>query len=88
VDLRQVPRAVPVPHVESTLAFDYDVTGRFTMPFIRGSAMFADSEFLDARIVAGATGFIDTQADPFHYRGEGELAGVDLNHFGEHLQIG
>jgi len=88
VDLRQVPRAVPVPHVESTLAFDYDVTGRFTMPFIRGSATFADSEFLDARIVAGATGFIDTQADPFHYRGEGELAGVDLNHFGEHLQIG
>ena len=39
--LRQVPRDVPVPHVESTLAFDYDVTGQFAMPFIRGSATFA-----------------------------------------------
>ena len=88
VDLRQVPMAVPVPHVESTLAFDYDVVGQFAMPFIRGGATFADSEFLNARIAGGATGFIDTEAAPFQYRGEGELSGVDLNHFGDRLQIG
>jgi len=88
VDLRQVPKTVPVPHVESTLALDYDVVGQFTAAFIRGRATFADSEFLNARIAPGATGFIDTQATPFHYQGEGELSGVDLNHFGDRLQIG
>lgn len=87
VDLRQVPRAVPVPHVESTLAFDYDVTGQFTDPFIRGTAQFADSTFLGATIAAGASGAIDTQVVPFHYAGEGAIAGVDLNGFGRQLEI-
>jgi hypothetical protein len=88
VDLRQVPTTVPVPHVESTLAFDYDVVGQFTnQPFIRGTASFDDSTFLDAQLGAGSTGFIDTQAVPFHYAGEGELSNVDLNHFGERLDI-
>jgi autotransporter translocation and assembly factor TamB len=88
VDLRQVPRSVPVPHVESTLAFDYDVTGQFAEPFIRGSAAFADSLFLGARLDAGAAGSIDTQAVPFHYAGSGAISEVDLNAFGSQLQIG
>lgn len=87
VDLRYVPRTVPVPHVESTLAFSYDVTGQFAQPFIRGNATFEDSLFLGAQLGAGATGFIDTQAEPFLYRGEGPLAGIDLNHFGRELDI-
>ena len=87
VDLRQVPRSVPVPRVESTLAFDYDVTGRFTKPFIQGTATFADSTFLGARLGAGATGFINTETSPFHYGGEGDLTNVDLNHFGDRLEI-
>lgn len=87
VDLRQVPTTVPVPHVESTLAFTYDVVGQFAEPFIRGDAVFADSVFLGSQLGAGATGFIDTQAEPFTYRGEGPLADVDLNHFGRELQI-
>src|SRR5262249_11905594 len=40
VDLRDVPAAVPVPHVESLLTFDYDVSGRFSKVFITGSALF------------------------------------------------
>jgi autotransporter translocation and assembly factor TamB len=87
VDLRQLPRAVPVPHVGSTLAFSFDVVGQFTKPFIRGDATFDASEFLGARMGAGATGFIDTQTVPFQYRGEGDLSGVDLNYFGSQLQI-
>jgi translocation and assembly module TamB len=87
VDLRQVPRSVPVPHVESTLAFDYDVTGQFTNPFIRGTAQFADSAFLGATIAQGATGAVDTRVVPFHYAGEGHLANVDLNYFGRQLEI-
>ncbi len=88
VDLREVPTSVPVPHVESSLAFAYDVTGQFAKPFIRGDATFADSVFLGAQLGAGATGFIDTQAEPFIYRGEGPLSDIDLNHFGRELQIG
>ena len=87
VDLRYVPTSVPVPHVESTLAFAYDVTGQFAEPFIRGDATFSDSVFLGAQLGAGSTGFIDTQAAPFLYRGEGPLSGIDLNHFGRELDI-
>ena len=35
-DLRRVPASVPVPHVDSLLAFAYDVSGRFSRPFIAG----------------------------------------------------
>ncbi len=87
VDLRYVPQSVPVPHVESSLAFSYDVTGQFADPFIRGDATFADSIFLGAQLGAGATGFIDTRAEPFLYRGEGPLSGIDLTHFGRELDI-
>ncbi|MFN7914311.1 MAG: translocation/assembly module TamB domain-containing protein [Vicinamibacterales bacterium] len=87
VDLRQVPRSVPVPHVESSLAFDFDVTGRFANPVLTGSARFADSEFLGARLASGAVGSIDTVVEPFHYTGAGDLTDVDLNHFGRELQI-
>src|SRR5439155_1145370 len=40
IDLRNVPATVPVPRVESLLTFDYDVTGRFSDPFIIGHATF------------------------------------------------
>ncbi|MBS1817680.1 MAG: translocation/assembly module TamB domain-containing protein [Acidobacteria bacterium] len=87
VDLRLVPRTVPVPHVESTLAFDYDVTGQFVDPFLTGHATFGDSVFLGATLGAGATGAIDTHVVPFHYAGEGPLSNVDLARFGRDLQI-
>ena len=87
VDLRQLPRSVPVPHVESTLALDFDVTGRFAEPYIRGGATFAASEFLGTRLAAGATGTIDTLAEPFHYSGEGDLSDVDLNRLGRGLSM-
>jgi autotransporter translocation and assembly factor TamB len=87
VDLRFVPKDVPVPHVQSLLAFDYDVTGRFAMPYIAGSARFGDSEYLGASIGAGAFGTIDTLAQPIHYSGEGALVGVGLHRFGRELAI-
>jgi len=87
VDLRYVPKDVPVPHVQSVLAFDYDVTGRFAMPYIAGSARFGDSEYLGASIGAGAVGTIDTLAQPIHYSGAGTLVGVGLHRFGRELGI-
>jgi len=87
VDLRLVPTNVPVPHVSSALAFDFDVNGQFANSFIRGSASFADSIFLDASLDDGATGSIDTSSIPFHYVGQGTLSQVDLNRFGQELHL-
>jgi translocation and assembly module TamB len=87
VDLRDVPAAVPVPRVESTLTFDYDVAGRFSSAFITGRAAFAESEFLGARIGPGTVGSIDTAERPFRYSGEGDLTGIDLHRFGRGLDV-
>ncbi|HZT75048.1 MAG TPA: translocation/assembly module TamB domain-containing protein [Vicinamibacterales bacterium] len=87
IDLRNVPPEVPVPHVESTLTFDYDVTGRFSEPFIAGGATFAASEFLGAAIGPGTSGTIDTSTTPIHYTGDGELDHLDLHRFGDGLDV-
>jgi autotransporter translocation and assembly factor TamB len=88
IDLRQLPDAIPVPHVESMLAFDYDVTGQFSAPFITGHAVFAPSEFLGAQIGAGASGTVDTAVRPVRYTGEGDIGGLDLQRFGAGLNVG
>jgi autotransporter translocation and assembly factor TamB len=88
IDLRRVPAEVPVPHVESLLTFDYDVTGQFSEAFIRGRAAFEASQFLGAAVGAGTVGSIDTQQKPFRYNGDGEVDGIDLRRFGEGLDIG
>ncbi|MEK7426451.1 MAG: hypothetical protein AAB131_21710, partial [Actinomycetota bacterium] len=87
LDLRRVPVAIPVPRVESVLALRYDVSGRFTNPFIIGRAEFGASEFLGATIGAGTVGTLDTSAKPLRYGGNGTIAGVDLNRFGRGLDI-
>ena len=87
VDLRRVPETVPVPHVESLLAFDYDVTGQFSSAFIAGGATFGPSEFLGARIGAGATGTIDTSVRPILYAGEGDISDINLHRFGDGLDV-
>ena len=88
IDLRLVPRTVPVPRVESLLTFDYDVNGRFSQPFIAGQATFAPSIFLGARIGDGTVGAIDTQQKPLRFSGDGEITGIDLRRFGEGLGVG
>ena len=87
VDLRLIPESVPVPHVESTLAFQYDVEGQFSQPFIAGRAEFEPSEFLGAAIGAGTSGSIDSRS-PIHYAGEGDVSRLDIHRFGEGLQVG
>jgi autotransporter translocation and assembly factor TamB len=87
IDLRRVPATVPVPRVESTLTFDYDVTGRFAEAYIAGRAVFGPSQFLGATIGAGTAGAIDTLARPLTFSGDGELDGISLRRFGEGLDI-
>jgi autotransporter translocation and assembly factor TamB len=87
IDLRQLPRAIPVPHVESLLTFDYDVDGRFNDPYIIGRAAFAESEFLGATVGAGTVGTIDTLQRPLRYTGEGDVSRISLRRFGEGLDV-
>lgn len=87
VDLRQVPPSVPVPHVESSLAFDYKVSGQFVEPFIKGGATLAASTFVGAAVGAGTTGTIDTSVRPFQYRGDGIVTGLSLPRLARDVQI-
>lgn len=87
VDLRQLPKQVPIPHVESTLSFDYDVNGQFRQGFLNGDARFRDSQFLGIQIAEGTVGSIDTATRPFTYSGEGDLREIDLNRVGAGLGI-
>ncbi len=88
LDLRRLPKDIPVPHVESRLALEYDVSGQFAQPFITGRAALAQSEFLGASIGAGTVGFIDTSQKPLRYGGEGDVADLFLRRFGEALEVG
>ena len=85
IDLRRVPATVPVPRVESLLTFDYDISGRFSDPYIIGGATFAQSQFLGATVGAGTIGSIDTLQKPLHFTGDGDIENVKLRVFGEGL---
>lgn len=87
VDLRRLPRTVPLPHVESTIALSYDVTGQFRSASITGQARFDESSFLGARIGPGTVGWVDTSARPFRYSGEGDIRRIDLHRFGRDLDV-
>lgn len=87
VDLRALPDSVPVPHVDSRLAFDYDVTGQFTLPFVRGRALFQLSEFLGATVRAGTAGSVDTSARPLQYSGDVDIRDVNLSRMGAELGL-
>jgi autotransporter translocation and assembly factor TamB len=87
IDLRKVPSTVPVPRVESLLTFDYDVSGRFSDPFIAGHATFARSQFLGATVGAGTVGGIDTSQRPLAFSGEGDVIDMDLRRLGAGLEV-
>ena len=87
VDLRRLPPNVPVPHVESVLALDYDVSGRFRDAFIVGRALFGRSMFLGATIGSGTSGSVDTSQRPVRFAGEGDIEGLSIRRFGEGLNV-
>ncbi len=87
VDLRQVPASVPIPHVESVLAFAYDVSGQFASPFIRGGATLGASTFIGAEVGAGSTGSLDTSTTPFTYKGSGFITGLSLPRLAREIEI-
>ena len=87
LDLRFIPETVPVPRVESVLALDYDVVGSFSRPFITGEARFRESTYLGATIRDGMVGTIDTASSPIRYSGDGDIDGINLQRFGEGLEV-
>jgi len=82
LDLRLLPASVPVPHIRSSLTFDYDATGRFHSPVLAGTATFKDSTFLDARVAAGSHGALDTSGRLVTYSADGMVAGLDIGQVG------
>src|SRR5262245_4797876 len=89
VDLRQLPKTIPVPHVESVLALNnYDVSGQFRDPYIAGHATFGRSQFLGADIADGTTGAIDTSRTPISFSGDGHLDNLSIRRFGDGLDVG
>ena len=87
LDLRLLPADVPVPHLRSSLTFEYDAVGRFRNPVLTGSATFDDSTFLEARIAAGAHGAVDTSGPLVTYSADGFVSGLDLNQIGEAFDL-
>ncbi len=87
LDLRRLPRTVPVPRVATTLSFAYDARGRFQAPFLDGSATFRPSTVLGAQVSAGTTGALDTSAAPTRYRASGSISGLDFKTIGDAFTI-
>jgi autotransporter translocation and assembly factor TamB len=88
LDLRLVPKSVPVPRVESTLTFNYDIAGQFSDAFVIGHAAFAESRFLGATIGAGTSGSLDTSQKPLRFAGEGDVDRMNLHRLGVGLEVG
>jgi autotransporter translocation and assembly factor TamB len=87
LDLRRVPPSIPVPRVESTLSMRYEVTGQFDDAHIVARAVFSPSVFLGAGLADGFVGTIDTAADPVAYTAEGDVSELDVNRFGQGLDV-
>ncbi len=87
MDLRRLPPTVPVPHLRSSLTFDYDATGRFRNPVLIGRATFKDSTFLDARVAAGSHGAVDTSGRLVTYAADGTVANLDIGQIGEAFDL-
>ena len=87
LDLRQLPKTVPVPHMRSNLTFDYDATGRFQKPVLVGAATFDESTFLDAQISAGSHGTIDTRGERVTYSADGNARNLDIGQIGEEFDL-
>src|SRR3954468_7375611 len=87
LDLRQLPRSVPVPRLRLNLTFTYDSTGRFQNPVLIGSAAFDDSTFLDAQIAAGCRGTIDTSGERVTYSADGTVRHLDIGQIGTEFDL-
>jgi autotransporter translocation and assembly factor TamB len=87
LDLRRLPPDVPVPFKRSDLTFDYDATGRFQRPVLAGSALFAESTFLDAHISPGSRGTIDTSRERVEYSANGTVRDLDIAQVGDEFDL-
>ena len=87
LDLRRVPAGIPVPHVESTLTLDYDITGQFEDAHIIARGVFQPSVFLGAGLGAGFVGSVNTATDPVSYSADGDVIELDVNRFGRDLDV-
>lgn len=82
LDLRRLPLTVPVPRIETSLAFDYDARGRFQEPYLSGEATFLRSSVLGATISPGTKGALDSSTEPVRYSAVGHISDLALERVG------
>ena len=88
LDLRRLPATVPVPHVESVLAFDYDVDGTFQQAVhhrtrrVRAVGVSGRHDRRRARSARSTR-----RQQPLRYTGDGDIAGINLRRFGDGLDV-
>src|SRR3954469_20762400 len=87
LDLRRLPPDVPVPFKRSDLTFDYNATGRFQRPVLVGSALFGESTFLDAHVLTGSRGTIDTSRERVEYSATGTVRDLDIGQVGDEFDL-
>lgn len=86
LDLRRVPKTVPVPPMATVLNLGYDVTGQGSK-FFRGEAQLQASTVEGIRIADGMTGYFELRDKHIAYGGEGDVTQVDLPRIGRVLDV-
>jgi autotransporter translocation and assembly factor TamB len=86
LDLRLVPRTVPIPPLASQLDLDYDVHGEGS-EFFRGDAAIHPSTVEGLAIAEGMQGYFELNHKQIAYGGEGDVSRVDLPRLGRALDV-
>jgi autotransporter translocation and assembly factor TamB len=85
VDVRRLPRQIPVPKLETQLAGQYVVSGSGAR--IDASATFEASVVEGAAIGSGSTGRFNNQDQTLRYGFTGHVAHADIQRFGRVLDV-
>jgi autotransporter translocation and assembly factor TamB len=86
LDLRQVPKTVPIPPLATQLDLDYDVHGEGS-EFFRGEAAIHPSTVEGLTIADGMRGYFQLDHKQISYGGEGDVSQVDLPRLGRALDV-
>jgi len=85
VDVRRLPKQLPLPPLESHLAGDYMVAGAGSR--LDASAMFGGVTIEGTDVAAGAVGRFTNLDGTLHYGFTGHIAGADMQRWGRVLDL-
>jgi TamB, inner membrane protein subunit of TAM complex len=85
LDLRRLPKSLPVPDLATSLDADYEVDGRGRA--FNGRARVRPSTIEGARLADGTQGYFSFAGRHMRYGGEGTVSGMDLPRLGRALRL-